>query len=99
MAIIALKEMPHECSPASIRVYNLPDLAVKSCVASTFEAAGAAELLRREIGNLYRDGTVALTVAKYSFFGLDDAWATYDLLENSERGRWIAWATGGCAVG
>ena len=46
-----------------------------------------------------REGAVALTVAKYSFFGLDDAWATYDLLENSERGRWIAWATGGCAVG
>ena len=59
VAMIVLKEMPPECSPASIRVYNLPDLTLKNCVASTFDAAGAAELLRREIGNLYRDGTLA----------------------------------------
>jgi PAS domain S-box-containing protein len=95
VAVIALKEMPPGCA---IRFRSLPDLTLKTCVASTFEAAGAADLLRREIGNLYRDGSLAETVAKYSFYGLDDAWATYDLLQTSERGRWFAWGVGGFAV-
>ena len=54
--------------------------------------------MRREIGNLFRDGTLAQTVAKYSFYGMDDAWATYDLLQAAERGRITAWGTGALAV-
>ena len=94
VAIIALKESPPECE---IRLLNL-DLNFKNSLASTFEAAGAADLLRREIGKLYREGAVAQTVAKYSYYGLDDAWATYDLLQEAERGRWWAWVTGASAV-
>jgi two-component system cell cycle sensor histidine kinase/response regulator CckA len=94
VAIIALKESRPECE---IRLLNL-DLNFKNGLASTFEAAGAAELLRREIGRLYREGALAQTVAKYSYYGLDDAWATYDLLQDAERGRWWAWGTGVFAV-
>jgi two-component system cell cycle sensor histidine kinase/response regulator CckA len=98
VAITALKELPPECTPATIRTFSLSGLTLKNCVASTFEAAGAADLLRHEIGNLYRDGDIAQTIAKYSFYGLDDAWSTYALLETSERGRWIAWGTGAFAL-
>ena len=95
VALTVLKDSPSECA---VRLHTLSDLAFKNCLASTFEAAGTADLLRREIGNLYRDGTLAQTVAKYSFYGMDDAWATYDLLQAAERGRWIAWGTGALAV-
>ena len=94
VAVIAIQESPPECE---IRLLNL-DLTFKNGVASTFEAAGAADLIRREIGKLYREGILAQTVAKYSYYGLDDAWATYDLLQEAERGRWWARATGGFAV-
>ena len=57
-----------------------------------------ADLLRREIGSLFREGALAQTVAKYSYYGLDEAWATYDMLEAAERGRWWAWVTGLFAV-
>jgi PAS domain S-box-containing protein len=73
-------------------------LRFKTCVASTFEAARTADLLRREIGSLFREGALAQVVAKYSYYGLDDAWATYDLLEDAERGRLWAWVTATFAV-
>ena len=98
VAIHALDAMPPECSPVSIRAIPLPNLTLENGVASTFEAAPAADAIRRQIGSLYRDGTLALTLARYSFYGLDDAWDTYDLLESAVRGRWIAWGAGALAV-
>jgi PAS domain S-box-containing protein len=95
VALTVLKELSSECA---VRLHILSDLTFRNCLASTFEAAGVADLVRREIGNLYRDGTLAQTMAKYSFYGMDDAWATYDLLKASERGRWVAWGTGAFAV-
>ena len=47
-----------------------------------------------EISQLFRDGTLAATMAKYSYFGLDNEWATYDLMEAAERARWVAWGIG-----
>jgi PAS domain S-box-containing protein len=97
VAMISLKEVPPECA-SSIRVQPIAALTVSTSVASTFEAAGAAELLRREIDNQFRDGTLAATLAKYSYYGLDDSWTTYQLLEAAKRAHWIAWGTGGLAV-
>jgi PAS domain S-box-containing protein len=94
VALTALRERPPECASAALRVQILRDLTLQHGVASTFEAAGAAEAIRREIGNMFRDGTLALTIAKYSYYGLDDTWATYDLMEASERARWTAWGIG-----
>ncbi len=34
--------------------------------------------------------SLPITVAKYSFYGLDDSWATYDLMGAAERARWVA---------
>jgi PAS domain S-box-containing protein len=90
-AMAALADKPDECRSMALRVVLLPDMAVQVAVASTFEAAGAADKLRGEIGHLFRDGTLAATMAKYSYFGLDNEWSTYDLMEAAEHARWVAW--------
>jgi PAS domain S-box-containing protein len=86
----ALQANPPECTAVPLETHLLPDLTLNLGIASTFEASGAADRLRREIRALFRDGTLAITVAKYSYYGLDDTWATYDLLETEERARWNA---------
>ena len=70
-------------------------------MASTFEAAAAADRIQREIGNMFRDGTLAVLIAKYSYFGLDDTWASYQQIEEEKRLQWMTWAGSGmvCALG
>jgi PAS domain S-box-containing protein len=98
-ALTVLREKPAECAAPGLRVQPLPHLTLPLGVGSTFEAAGAADRIRDEIGGLFRDGTLAATMAKYSYYGLDDTWTTYGLLQAMERGRWLAWISGGLAVG
>ena len=98
VAMTALRARPPECGSAMLRAQAIPGQAFNNGVASTFEAAGAAEALRREIDTQFRDGTLAVTMAKYSYYGLDDTWATYDLMEAVDRARWTAWGTGALAV-
>jgi PAS domain S-box-containing protein len=97
-AMAVLREKPQECGPQPLRVEPVPGLMLQLGVASTFEAAGAADKIRAEIGGLFRDGTFAATIAKYSYYGLDDTWTTYALLEAAERARWIAWGMGGLGL-
>ncbi len=97
-ALTALREKPNECGPEPLRVEPLPGLMLRLGVASTFQAAGAADRIRAEIGGLFRDGTLAATIAKYSYYGLDDTWTTYALLEAAERARWVAWGIGGLGL-
>src|SRR4051812_46841774 len=89
----ALQSAPAACGSNNLRIHSFPEATVKGSVASTFEAAGAAARLRREIASMYRDGSLGFTMAKYSFFGLDDAWATFDLMQATERSRWMAWGS------
>jgi PAS domain S-box-containing protein len=67
-------------------------------VGSTFNAAGAADRIRDNISGLFRDGTLAVTIAKYSYFGIDSAWATYDLMAAAEHARFVAWGIGGLGI-
>jgi PAS domain S-box-containing protein len=97
-AMAALREKPSECGSQPLRVEPLPGLTLQLGVASTFQAAGAADEIRAEIGGLFRDGTLAATIAKYSYYGLDDTWTTYALLQAAERERWIAWGVGGLGL-
>ena len=97
-AMAALVDKPDECSSIALRVSPLPDVTVQLAIASTFEAAGAADKLRGEIGRLFRDGTLGATMARYSYFGLDNEWATYDLMEAAERARWVAWGVGALGI-
>ena len=87
-----------ECAAVTIRTQILANLTNQLAVASTFEAAGAAERLRREIGGMFRDGTMALIMAKYSYYGLDDTWAAYDSIEAAQRARWLAGGVSGLTV-
>jgi PAS domain S-box-containing protein len=82
----------------TLRIQRLPDLDLRHGVASTFEAAGAAELIRREIGNMFRDGTLAALIAKYTYYGLEDGWASYDLMQSAERRRWVSWGVSALGV-
>jgi two-component system cell cycle sensor histidine kinase/response regulator CckA len=97
-ALNVLQARPAECASIAIRTRILPELTNQLSVASTFESAGAAEKLRREIGAMLRDGTMALIMAKYSYYGLDDTWAAYDSIEAAERTRWLAGAVSGLTI-
>jgi hypothetical protein len=88
VATNALQAKPAECAQVTLRVKTVPELTLQHGMASTFEAARAAELIRREISNMFRDGTLAITMARYSYYGLDDTWATYDLMEAADRCGW-----------
>ena len=97
-ALAELREKPPECRSIALRVERLSDLRMPQGVASTFEAAGAADKLRGEIANLFRDGTLAATMAKYSYYGLDDTWATFELMEASEHARLVTWWVGALSI-
>jgi PAS domain S-box-containing protein len=98
-AVTVLREKPAECASKTLRVQTLPDLTMQLGVASTFQAAGAADRLREEIDNLFRDGTLSATIAKYSYYGLDDTWNTYALIQAAQRARWLAWGVGVFGLG
>jgi PAS domain S-box-containing protein len=97
-ALNTLQAKPAECAGVTIRTQILTDLSNQLAVASTFQAAGAADRIRHEIGNMFRDGTMALIMAKYSYYGLDDTWAAYDSLEAVQRARWFALSVSGLTI-
>jgi two-component system, cell cycle sensor histidine kinase and response regulator CckA len=97
-AMNALRDKPAECAAVDLRAHMLQDQTLQLAIASTFESAGAAELLRSEISGLFRDGTMAVNMSKYSYYGLDDTWATYDLMEAAEHTRWVTLAIGALAL-
>ena len=90
-----LRERHPDCASASLRVQTIPELRFQAGLASTFEAAAAADQIQREIGNMFRDGTLAVLIAKYSYFGLDDTWASYQRIEEEKRLQWMTWAGAG----
>jgi len=98
VAVAALRAKPTKCASLALRLHSLPTLMREHGVASTFEASGAAEFIPREIGNMFRDGTLASMTAKSSYYGLDHAWGSYDLMVSSERSLWMAWSTSALSV-
>ena len=95
VAQMELREKPAECSSAVLRVQTIPDLSFQSSIASTFEAARAADQIQREIYGMFRDGTLAVLIAKYSYFGLDDTWASYEQIAAEKHWRWLTLVSGG----
>ena len=90
-----LRERHPDCAGVSLRLQAIPDLRFHGGLASTFEAAATADQIQREIGNMFRDGTLAVLIAKYSYFGLDDTWASYQRIEEEKRRQWMTWAGAG----
>jgi PAS domain S-box-containing protein len=87
-----LRTKPPECDSVGLRVHTIPGLVFQAGVASTFESSGAADQIQREIGKMFLDGSLAVLIAKYSYFGLDDTWASYERIREEERWRWLTWA-------
>jgi PAS domain S-box-containing protein len=92
----ALREKPAECKD-EIRVVNLPGATGQIGVASTFAAGKAAEELRQEIGGMFRDGSLANIITRYSYY-LDDPWSTYELMQAAERSKWMSWGLAALAA-
>jgi len=86
-----LREKFPECVSAVLRVRTIPGLEFKAGLASTFDAAGAADRIQQEISNMFQDGSLAVLIARYSYFGLDDTWASYERLEAEKLWRWLSW--------
>jgi PAS domain S-box-containing protein len=84
-----LRTYPPECSSTVLRVHNIPGLTFGAGLASTFQSAAAADRIQHEIDNMFRDGALAVLIARYAYFGLDDTWASYERLAAAERWRWL----------
>jgi signal transduction histidine kinase len=97
LALAVLRDRPPECAAVELRAQMLPG-SHQLGVGSSFAASGAADRIRREIGRMADDGTLAVLFARYSFFGLNDTRATYDLLEAQARNRNLLWVIAGLAA-
>jgi len=95
VALTLLREKSQECPSMTFRVQTVPGLIFDAGVASTFESAGAADQIQGEIDNMFRNGNLAVLIAKYNYFGLDDTWASYEQMEAEKKWRWLTWAIGG----
>src|SRR5262249_5803548 len=84
-----------ECASTNLRIQAIPNMGFQAGVASTFEASGAAEAIQAEMQKMFRDGSLAALIGKYSYFGLDDTWVSYELLQSLEETRWIAFGATG----
>jgi PAS domain S-box-containing protein len=93
-----VRERPPECDSTSLRFVSIPQLTFHAGVASTFQAAWAADRIQRQIDGMFRDGELALLIAKYSYFGLDDTWASYQRMQEQGRQRWIFLSGSGLAL-
>jgi PAS domain S-box-containing protein len=89
-AMEALRAGPPECAAVPLQAYALSDLRLKQGVGSTFEARAAADRIRDEIDFLARNGRLAGTLVKYSFFSIDETSATYEVLVVRERAKWLS---------
>jgi PAS domain S-box-containing protein len=97
-ALVTLQAKPAECATVPIRTQLLAEMTNQLAIGSTFEAAGAADRLRDEIGSMFRDGNMALLMAKYSYYGLDATWAAFDSMEEVERAHRLAVGVSGLTI-
>jgi PAS domain S-box-containing protein len=92
--IEALNAQPPPCTGVKLEIRAVPALRLKQGLGSTFAARPVADAIRDRIAELAREGTLAGTLIKYSFFSLDETNATYDALVAEERTRWLSWGVG-----
>jgi PAS domain S-box-containing protein len=95
VAVHLIQVGSQECPSIAVRLQSIPGLKFDAGIASTFESAGAADQIQGEIDNMFRDGSLATLIAKYSYFGLDDTWASYEQMQAEKKWRWLTWTIGG----
>ncbi len=86
LALAALRDRPAACESVDLQAHLLPG-SQRLGVGASFAAAAVADRIREEISNMADDGTLGVILARHSFFGLNDARATYDLLAAQERNQ------------
>ena len=98
IATALLQDPPPECASTRLSLHELHKSTVKICLATTFAFADAGKRLRDEIGRMHADGSLDAIMAKYSSYGLDDAWSDFRLMESEERTKWLAWSSAASVV-
>jgi PAS domain S-box-containing protein len=98
MVLTELRQRPPECESTALRVVNIPGARFQAGMASTFEAAGAADQIQAQIEKMFHDGSMAVLIGEYSYFGLDDTWASYQQIAETERWRLLTWVGAGLVV-
>ncbi len=93
LEMAAVSKQPGGWAALPLRVQTDPKTFLLNGMGSTFEAGH----LRDKIDQQFRHGSPAVIMAKYSFYGLDDAWATYHQMEAAKPPGWLTWGTAALA--
>ena len=73
--------------PCAVQATALAGVFVQFAIASTPAARAAADRIRAEIGEMAKDGTLALYLTRYVNSGVHDATAAFSLAEAQQRAR------------
>ncbi len=85
-------------APCALEPAPLNHVLVQFALASTKSAGAAADRIRDQIGEMARDGTLALDLSRYANNGVHDATAAYELAQAWQQARWLAILAGSLAV-
>jgi signal transduction histidine kinase/CheY-like chemotaxis protein len=93
-----LLNRPPGCEAASFRMTQARAAGVEIGIASTFEAAPAADRLRAEIGQMAADGSLAELAGRHSLFWSAGSQVVYQLLDADRHATIVAWGAAGLGV-
>ena len=77
------------CGGQGLRFIEIPELSGRLGVGSTFEARPAADAIRKEIGNMAADGTLAEIAARWRSFSGRNLELADELIHAQVRARWL----------
>ncbi|HTS25319.1 MAG TPA: ATP-binding protein [Bryobacteraceae bacterium] len=86
----ALRLLSSAPAPCALKAEPVNHLLVQFSMASTKRAAVAADRIREQIGEMARDRSLALYLARYANNGVHDATAAYELSRERQRARGLA---------
>src|SRR5260221_4170348 len=90
MALLAVRSPSAGCDASKLRVQSVSGLTIHLGIGSTFEAAGAADRIFQQIGELYHEGEFTAIMVRYGQYGLTDNRAAHELIEAEEREKRFA---------
>jgi signal transduction histidine kinase/CheY-like chemotaxis protein len=80
------------CAHAPLRLLSVPSMNDRLGVASTFEAADAADAIRDGIGELAQEGRLAPILNEWAYFAPKNIRHIEDLIHAARRERWLRFA-------
>jgi PAS domain S-box-containing protein len=85
-----LSESESAAAPCALQSSPVAGVFVRFSAASSKGAAAVADRIREQIGEMARDGTLAMYLARYDSSGVHDATGAFELAEAELRARWLA---------